>query len=74
MTCPVCKAQVRIVKTQSDSVIDVHPLPVDYRDLNIKRRRYICLSKSPHRFWTIEVLEELWVGKVASDLMEEKGV
>lgn len=59
MKCPNCQAETKISQTQT-SGNNSHPLPVNFQDLKIIRRRRQCICNPEHKFWTIEMTEAFW--------------
>lgn len=57
--CPICQSTTKLLTTQTNASI-THPLPIEFRELSLIRRRRACLKEKSHRFWTLELSQEFW--------------
>lgn len=68
MRCPICKNDTKLLTTQTKTST-THPLPIEFREIAVIRRRRVCLADDSHRFWTLEMSEDFW-----DRVLEERGI
>jgi len=57
MNCPTCGGDTKVTNTQNGIA---NPVPLAFKEMNLVRRRRVCLKNVGHAFFSLELSEEQW--------------